>query len=172
MMVSTLLCPETQMGASNTRKATGRALESFIHPLRRISTWIFIPVIACSNSQARWRLKHCSSNRTGSSPPSVVLEHGGIRRLCRDQNRRTSHSQRRDRSDPILRVRFGFGLKLTCTDSTSILSALRGIVHAECDKEQKNPYPKRESHGTTPRGVFDAGVFCARLCNSHQFSHR
>ena len=40
---------------------------------------------------------------------------------------------------PILRVRFGFGLKLSCTDSTSILSALRGIVHAECAKEQQNP---------------------------------
>jgi hypothetical protein len=43
MMVSTLLCPETQMGASNTRKATGRASQSFIHRLRRISDWIFIP---------------------------------------------------------------------------------------------------------------------------------
>jgi hypothetical protein len=31
------------MGASNTRKATGRASLSFIHRLRRISAWIFIP---------------------------------------------------------------------------------------------------------------------------------
>jgi hypothetical protein len=43
MMVSTLLCPETQMGASNAKIATCRASHNFIHRLRRISAWIFIP---------------------------------------------------------------------------------------------------------------------------------
>src|SRR5579864_6092787 len=82
MMVPTLLCPETKWGLATRGKQLAGLHRASSTACAESQLGFSSRMIACSNSEARWRLKHCSSNRTGSSPPSVVLEHRGTRRVC------------------------------------------------------------------------------------------